>query len=172
VNAAIGLWTSQSLFQLVRHADSPVAHRQLLMGGFTPTQVSVGLSMGLLVFFAGLLYWGGRFRTLRRTTIILAGIMGGAFAIGCTFVVNHTGGAPLLVLGVFVLGAAIGLFVLAGATPAALGLLADVSEGHPQDRGTIMGLYSVFLALGQVTGSLVGGSTGCWRRRWCCWRSP
>ncbi|MGC8635049.1 MAG: MFS transporter [Candidatus Limnocylindrales bacterium] len=163
VNAAIGLWTSQSLYQLVRRADSPIAHRQLLMGGFTPTQVSVGLSVGLLVFFAGLLYWGGRFRTLRRTTIILAGIVGGAFSMGCTFVVNHSGGAPVLVPIVFVLGAAIGLFVLAGATPAALGLLADVSEGHPHDRGTIMGLYSVFLALGQVTGSLVGGAAARWQ---------
>ena len=50
-----------------------------------------------------------------------------------------------------------GLFVLAGATPAALGLLADVSERFPHDRGAIMGLYSVFLALGQITGSLIGG---------------
>ena len=53
--------------------------------------------------------------------------------------------------------AVVGLFVLAGATPAALGLLADISERFPHDRGAIMGLYSVFLALGQITGSLVGG---------------
>ena len=46
--------------------------------------------------------------------------------------------------------AGIGLFVLAGATPAALGLLADISEEHPADRGAIMGLYSVFLAIGQI----------------------
>ena len=50
-----------------------------------------------------------------------------------------------------------GLFVLAGATPAALGLLADMSEPYPRDRGAIMGLYSVFLALGQITGSIAGG---------------
>ena len=50
-----------------------------------------------------------------------------------------------------------GVFLLAGATPAALGLLADISETYPADRGTIMGLYSVFLALGQIVGSLVGG---------------
>ena len=37
------------------------------------------------------------------------------------------------------------------------GLLADISETYPADRGTIMGLYSVFLALGQIVGSLVGG---------------
>ncbi len=163
VNAAIGLWTSQSLFQLVRSADSPVARRQLLMGGFTPTQVSVGLAIGLAVFFAGLLYWGGRFKTLRRTTIILYGIVGGAGSIACTFVVNHSGEQPVAVPAAFTVGAAIGLFVLAGATPAALGLLADVSEAHPLDRGAIMGLYSVFLALGQVAGSLIGGEAARWQ---------
>ena len=59
--------------------------------------------------------------------------------------------------------AAAGLFVLAGATPAALGLLADISERFPGDRGAIMGLYSVFLAIGQITGSLIGGLAAEWR---------
>ena len=57
---------------------------------------------------------------------------------------------------------AVGLFVLAGATPAALGLLADMSERFPTDRGAIMGLYSVFLALGQIIGSLIGGVAADW----------
>lgn len=159
LNASIGLWTSQSLFQLVQPTTRPVARHQMLMGGFTPTQVSIGLAVGMLVFFAGLLYWGGRFRTLRRTTIILYGIAGGAIATGSTFIVNHSGGQPVVITVLFTLAAGFGLFVLAGATPAALGLLADVSEVHPQDRGVIMGLYSVFLALGQVIGSLVGGES-------------
>ncbi len=159
LNASIGLWTSQSLFQLVQPTTRPVARHQMLMGGFTPTQVSIGLALGMLVFFAGLLYWGGRFRTLRRTTIVLYGIAGGAIATGSTFVVNHSGGQPVVVTILFTLAAAFGLFVLAGATPAALGLLADVSEAHPRDRGVIMGLYGVFLALGQVVGSLVGGES-------------
>jgi MFS family permease len=50
----------------------------------------------------------------------------------------------------------LGLFLIAGATPAALGLLADISESFPADRGAIMGLYSVFLALGQIIGALIG----------------
>jgi predicted MFS family arabinose efflux permease len=36
-------------------------------------------------------------------------------------------------------------------------LLADISERFPHDRGAIMGLYSVFLAIGQITGALIGG---------------
>ena len=79
--------------------------------------------------------------------------------MAAALVLNHSDGWPdLLRLSrpvVVVLG---GLFVLAGATPAALGLLADTSEAHPADRGAIMGLYSVFLALGQIIGSLLGGT--------------
>ncbi|HYN68983.1 MAG TPA: MFS transporter, partial [Candidatus Eisenbacteria bacterium] len=41
--------------------------------------------------------------------------------------------------------------------PAAIGLLADVTEAYPDDRGAIMGLYSVFLGLGQIIGSLIAG---------------
>jgi predicted MFS family arabinose efflux permease len=62
------------------------------------------------------------------------------------------------VRGIEVAGLGVGLFVLSGATPAALGLLADVSEAFPDDRGAIMGLYSVFLAVGQIAGSLAGGA--------------
>jgi predicted MFS family arabinose efflux permease len=41
-------------------------------------------------------------------------------------------------------------------------MLADISETHPADRGAIMGLYSVFLGLGQIIGSVVSGSAADW----------
>ncbi len=157
VNAAIGIWSSQSLYQLVRTPDPRFGH-QLLMGSVDPLQVSVGLAAGLVVFFAGLVFWGDRFKRLRRTTIIFYGIVGGAVIVLATIAINHSHGWPdavRLVLGVIVVG---GVFVLAGATPAALGLLADISERFPADRGAIMGLYSVFLGLGQIIGSLLGGT--------------
>lgn len=161
LNAVLGSWTTQSVFQLVR-TPSARFDGQLLMGGFAPTQVSIGLAVALLVFFAGLFYWGGRFKVFRRTTIIVIGIGGGLLMVGSIFGLNHSqslGLAGQLALG---LGMLAGLFVMAGATPAALGLLADISEAHPADRGAIMGLYSVFLAVGQITGSLVGGGAGEW----------
>ena len=37
-----------------------------------------------------------------------------------------------------------------------------MSERFPSDRGAIMGLYSVFLALGQIIGSLIGGVAADW----------
>lgn len=162
VNASIGLWTAQSLFQLVKE-PSPEFADQALMGGFTPVLISVGFIVAGVVFFAGLFWWGGRFRIYRRTTIIGLGIGGGAALVFAALVVNHGAGLPPIVVVGAAIVAAAGLFVLAGATPAALGLLADMSEAFPSDRGAIMGLYSVFLAIGQIAGSLLGGVAAEWR---------
>lgn len=133
------------------------------MGRVDPLQISLGLLAAGVVFFAGLAYWGERFRTMRRTTILFYGILGGGAVVAAVAVINHSNGlSPLLRIaaGAVAVG---GLFVLAGATPAALGMLADISEAFPADRGAIMGLYSVFLALGQIVGSLVGGIAADWR---------
>jgi MFS family permease len=156
INAALGLWTTQSIFQLVRKPEARFAD-QWLMGRADSVQISVGLFVALIVFFAGLVFWGDRFKRYRRTTIIFFGIVGGAALIVAASLVNHSDGLPLPIRALEGIGAAAGLFVLAGATPAALGLLADVSESFPNDRGAVMGLYSVFLALGQIVGSLIGG---------------
>jgi MFS family permease len=157
VNAAIGLWTSQSIFQLVKAPD-PRYVDQRLMAGVSPLVVSAGLAIGMLVFLAGLVYWGNRFKKLRRTTIIFYGLGGGAVLVAAAVAINHGAGMPPVVTAVLLVPVVGGLFVLAGATPAALGLLADMSEPYPRDRGAIMGLYSVFLALGQITGSIAGGA--------------
>jgi MFS family permease len=161
VNASIGLWFSQSLFQLAKpNSDFP---DQWLLQGFSANEITLGAIAIAIVFGTGIIWWGDRFDRFRRTTIITFGIIGGIGLVAAGLVVNHgmfdvaasightvlIGGASLLV--------AAGLFLLAGATPAAVGLLADVSERFPGDRGAIMGLYSVFLAIGQIGGSLIGG---------------
>lgn len=155
LNAAIGLYTSQTLFQLVRTPDARFAD-QALVGGLAPLAVSVAFVAGGVVFFAGLWYWGNRFASLRRTSIIFAGIVGGAVFVVAALLLNHAAGASLLVHAALLVGLGAGIFVIAGATPAALGLLADLSEAFPRDRGAVMGLYSVFLALGQIGGAFVG----------------
>jgi predicted MFS family arabinose efflux permease len=155
VNASIGLWFSQSIFQFAQ--ANPRFPDQGLMRGFSALQISAAAVVIGIIFGLGLLYWGNRFKNLRRTTIILYGILGGAALVGAGVVVNHAAGLlPIVPIGAGVV-AAFGLFVMAGATPAALGLLADISERFPNDRGAIMGLYSVFLAIGQVIGALIGG---------------
>lgn len=155
VNASIGLWFSQSIFQFAK--ANPRFPDQTLMQGFSPIQISLAAVVMGLIFGAGLLYWGNRFKSMRRTTIILYGILGGGALVGAGVAVNHALGTPLIVPVVAAAVAGFGLFVLAGATPAALGLLADMSERFPNDRGAIMGLYSVFLAIGQIIGAVIGG---------------
>ena len=144
--------------------DDPRFPDQFLMGGFSPVQISLAAVVIGLVFGAGLFYWGNRFKNMRRTTIILYGILGGAVLVArrpgdqprrgrcrswCRSA-GHRGGAS-------------GCSCSPARRPAALGLLADISEGFPADRGAIMGLYSVFLAIGQIIGSLVGGVAADWR---------
>ncbi len=79
LNAAIGLYASQSIFALVRTPNptfndcaEPDAWYscQLLAGGFDSIQVTLGLVVGGLVFVAGIFWWGNRFKQYRRTTII------------------------------------------------------------------------------------------------------
>jgi MFS family permease len=156
INAVLGLFTTQTIFQLVRAPD-PRFQDQLLMGGFVPLQISLGLMVGGLLFFAGLIYWGNRFKAIRRTTIILYGLGGGALLVVGAVALNHSADLPVLLRLVFLIPVAFGIFILAGATPAAIGLLADVTEAYPEDRGAIMGLYSVYLGLAQIGGSLIAG---------------
>ncbi len=161
VNASIGLWFSQSLFQLSK--PNPAFPDQWLLQGFSANEITVGAIGIAIVFGAGIIWWGDRFDRFRRTTIILFGVLGGIGLVAAGLVVNHGAfdageslGHTALIAAASIVVAA-GLFVLAGATPAAVGLLADVSERFPGDRGAIMGLYSVFLAVGQIGGSLIGG---------------
>jgi MFS family permease len=162
LNALLGSWGTQAVFQLVQE-PSPEFADQVMMRGLEPWQASLVFGVALAIGFGGLLYWGNRFERLRRTTIIGLGLAGGLLFVGALLVVNHSAGFPPWLAAVALAAAAFGLFVLAGATPAAVGFLSDVSEGYPGRRGVIMGLYSVFLALGQVIGSIVAGLAGEWR---------
>jgi MFS family permease len=159
LNAVLGSWTTQSIFQFVRDPP-PQFENQLLMQGITPTSVSVAFVAVGAVFVAGLWYWGNRFKRFRRTSIIAIGLVGALVMLGATLVLNHSVGWPAPIQLALVAVAGIGLFVMAGATPAALGLLADISESYPADRGAIMGLYSVFLGVGQILGALISGPAG------------
>lgn len=167
VNGSIGLWFSQSLFQFAK-AD-PRFPDQWLLQGFSSSQITLAAIAIAIVFGFGIVWWGDRFDRFRRTTIILFGVLGGVGLAIAGLIVNHTAGlvdgGPGVTIAVVAacLVVIAGLFVLAGATPAAVGLLADVSERFPDDRGAIMGLYSVFLALGQIGGAFLGGFAAEWR---------
>ncbi|MGZ6269507.1 MAG: MFS transporter [Candidatus Limnocylindrales bacterium] len=156
VNAIIGLWRSQAPFLLTGESTFRDPN-QLLLRGFTPTQIGAGMAVLALFFGAGILFWGNAFGRFRRTTILLFGLVAFGVATVVVLLINHAFGVPPILIGILLLVLVAALFVLAGATPAAVGLLADVSEGFHEDRSTIMGLYSVFLGLGQVIGIALAG---------------
>jgi MFS family permease len=132
------------------------------MRGISATAIGFGEAVLAVVFGGGLLFWGVVYARFRRTTMILMGV--GAFVVMTVDIlaINHLGGMSPVLLAALGGVAIATLFVMSGATPAALGLLADVSEGFEEDRSAIMGLYSVFLGIGQVIGAVVGGIAASW----------
>jgi len=51
----------------------------------------------------------------------------------------------------------VGVFAESSFAPSALAYLADISEDVAKDRGLLMGLYSIFLGVGQLLGNGFGG---------------
>ena len=87
VNAAIGLWFSQSIFQLVK--PDPRFPDQWLLQGFGNGQIALGAIVIAVIFAAGILWWGNRFDKFRRTTIIGIGVLGGLALVTAAGIVNH-----------------------------------------------------------------------------------
>jgi MFS family permease len=134
------------------------------MRDFGATNIGYGTAALAVVFGAGLLFWGTIYARFRRTTLIAIGVAAFVVVGLDVLVVNHLGQNPSAQLLLGLVGVGVGaIFFMSGATPAALGLLADVSEGFEEDRSAIMGLYSVFLGVGQVIGAIVGAVAASWK---------
>jgi MFS family permease len=103
------------------------------------------------------MFWGNSFAKYRRTSVLLAGVIAFFVAMGAVWFLNRMTGSELPLIAALLLILSVSMFFLAGATPAALGFLADVSERYRADRSAVMGLYSIFLGLGQVIGTWVAG---------------
>ena len=93
----------------------------------------------------------------RRTSVLLGGVVAFVVAMVAVWILNRMSGSELPLIAVLLIVLCGSMFFLAGATPAALGFLADVSERYKTDRSAVMGLYSIFLGLGQVIGTKVAG---------------
>jgi MFS family permease len=160
INAILGLWGNQAPLLLTGNKHDP---SQFLMQGASPTAIGIGEAVFAVFLGLGLLFWGTVYARFRRTTLLLCGVVSFVVLAVDVLAINHLGGVSVPLLCILVGVGLAALFMLSGATPAALGLLADVSEGFHEDRSAIMGLYSVFLGLGQVLGALVGGIAASWK---------
>ncbi len=160
INAVLGVWINLIPRVLTDKGRFP---DQLLVGKFDSFQAGNIVAAYALVFVLGIVLWTVLFPHVRRLTVMLIGV-GGLFA-ACAFIFALNREPALDAPLVLPLAGALffAIMVQSGFTPAALAHLADITEEHAGDRGAIMGLYSVFLGLGQFLGAAFGGPFVDWR---------
>ncbi|MFQ3582628.1 MFS transporter [Chloracidobacterium validum] len=155
INAMVGVWLGSTLPFLLTLSDR---RGQFLTGVFADNPDGVGWALfGYAVIFAtGVTGWSFILHRLRRITALRMAL-GGLFAACLGFyLLNHAGGQPPLVRWLIGAGTALAIMVESGFTPTALALLAE-AVGEQAGRGATMGVYSVLLGVGAVTGALLGG---------------
>ncbi len=154
VTAVIGLWFNNIVFQLA----GPHRHGQLLTGEMSGNQVSIILGLFTFTLIVGTFVWATVFSRVPDKTTIMLIALGGMFIVCFDLLALNHGGERTAWLFVLLPVLALAVGIESGFTPAALTYLADVTEDFQADRGAIMGLYSVFLSIGEVTGGAAGGS--------------
>jgi MFS family permease len=158
ISALLGVWVSSQLpFILSRPGHD---QHQLLMGVMSGPGGGGRLSLvlgGYVLFFGlSLLFWACFLSHMPRLLMMLTSVAGLYLGVAALWGMNHRLGgdlAPDLWVPVL-LG---GIFAESSFAPAALAYLADLTEEIAMDRGLLMGLYSVFLGLGQLLGNGLAG---------------
>ncbi len=154
INAVLGVWINLTARLLTDKGNFP---GQLLAGRFDSFQAGNIVAAYAVLFVIGILLWSLFFAGIQKTTVMLLGT--GGLYLTCVFLLllNHQSSldAPLVLPLALLIVASI--MIQSGFTPAALAHLADITEDYVTDRGVIMGLYSVFLGLGQFIGATIGG---------------
>lgn len=159
ISALLGIWLGPQLtFILSSNRRNP---HQLLMGSLSAHGGGGHLSLvlGAIVLFFGLclLFWAFFLNRAPRLLLMLSSITGVYLACIALAGINHFGASSVPLLVIWVVLLLVGVFAESSFAPAALAYLADVSEDAARDRGLLMGLYSVFLGLGQLLGNGLGG---------------
>ncbi len=166
INMVLGVWLNSVVGQLVNKTHSFPG--QLLFGLLREsanqgTQVSLGSGVLLGIFGLGVFVWSLVLGRFRRTSVMFASSVGLFALVVILFLINHADSVSDPIISPLLFVGALALMVVSGFTPAALTYLADLTEDAPNDRGAIMGLYSVFFGLGQFIGQLLGGPFGDWQ---------
>jgi MFS family permease len=159
ISALAGIWlSSQITFILSTPHHDP---HQLLMGSMAGPdgghRLSLVLGSYVLFFGLSLLFWAFFLNHVPRLRLMLTSISGVYVACIALTGINHRGIGNDLSLIVWLPLLLVGVFAESSFAPAALAYLADISEETAKDRGLLMGLYSIFLGLGQLLGNGLGG---------------
>ena len=166
INALVGAW--MTLITIMLTYPEPAADLrfpgQLLYGGFSKEFATLLIGGFGLLFLAGMGLWILALPRLRRTTVMFIGLGGLSVSIFGLTLINGLAENPahvpdsskplLLVLLSLVM---LGVLLLSGFTPASLTHMAAISELLPDKRGSVMGLYSVIMGVGQLIGASLGG---------------
>ena len=156
--ALAGIWLSAQL-TFILSSRRHIPH-QSLMGIFSDhgSGGHLSLVLGAFVLFFGLslLFWAFFLNKVPRLLMMLSSITGIFLFCIALAGLNHLETANPAFLVICIVLLLIGIFAMSSFAPAALAYLADISEDAAKDRGLLMGLYSVFLGLGQLLGGALG----------------
>lgn len=158
VNAILGTWvTSQITFVLAGDQTDP---DQLFPGAFADNEAGLSAVLGIyvLVFSLCIVAWAFFIGKLPTVPTLFVTVFGAVIASVGLLLANR--GLPL---GAAIPLVLVGMFLEAGFTPAALSHLSDISAEYRDNRGLIMGAYSVVVGAGYLLGNILGGVFAQWR---------
>ena len=148
-NAVLGAWFSVGPFLA---AGAP-NRGQFLMRSFSPGEIGTAYLVFGVLFTIGAITWGFVMPLIGRQATLLTGVAGLGFTSVSLWALNHVPfDATHLLVPLLVGMVMVGVFVESGFTPAALAYLAEIAEERAEDRGSVMGVYSVLLSVGQLLG--------------------
>ena len=123
-----------------------------------PLQIGAATLVFGVIFTAGAIVWGFIMPLIGRQATLLWGVGGLGLTSVALWLLNSVGEDPAqIVLTPLLLLVIVGIFIESGFTPAALTYLAEIAEEQAQDRGSVMGVYSVLLSVGQLAGAAIAG---------------
>jgi MFS family permease len=153
-NAVLGAWLNQGPY-LAAAAPDPA---QFLMQQRTAGEIGMASLIFGVVFTVGAVAWGFIMPVIGRQNTLLWGVGGLGATSLALWGLNSLGESPVHgAITPLIALVVLGIFVESGFTPAALSYLAEIAEEHAQDRGSVMGVYSVLLSVGQLTGVALAG---------------
>jgi MFS family permease len=154
----IGMWTNHS----PRLMTSEQNHSNQMLTGITTVRFGIGFAILAIIFALGMLGWSFVLGRYRKTSVMLIATGGLFVTLAAVYGLNHLESPSVPLYYSLLTALLLGIITLSGFAPAALTYLADVTESYAQDRGSIMGLYSVFLGIGQLLGTATGGYFADW----------